>query len=58
MSELALELIREAKNKKLTKLSLKHCELTKIPKEIIDLVDLEELIIINTKIRSIQNLKI
>lgn len=44
MSELALELIREAKEKRL---DLGKCGLTEIPQELFSLTDLEELNLAN-----------
>jgi internalin A len=43
MSALALQLIQEAKEKRLTSLDLGNCGLTKIPKELFELEWLEEL---------------
>lgn len=45
MSELALKLIREAKEKRLTRLDLGNCGLTELPDELFELVWLEELIL-------------
>lgn len=45
MSQLALDLIREAKEKRLTKLDLGNCGLTELPEELFELVWLEELIL-------------
>ena len=43
MSELALKLIKEAKEKRLTRLDLGNCGLTELPDELFELVWLEEL---------------
>ncbi len=48
MSELALKLIREAKETKAKKLDLGKCGLTKLPEELFDLVWLEELYLCNS----------
>lgn len=45
MSELALKLIKEAKEKRLTRLDLGNCGLTELPDELFELVWLEELIL-------------
>lgn len=45
MSELALQLIREAKEKRLTRLDLGNCGLTELPEELFELFWLEELIL-------------
>lgn len=45
MSELALKLIKEAKEKRLTRLDLGNCGLTELPDELFELVWLEELMI-------------
>ncbi|MFZ1570210.1 MAG: COR domain-containing protein [Thiolinea sp.] len=45
MSELALKLIREAKEQRLTRLDLGNCGLTELPDELFELVWLEELIL-------------
>ena len=45
MSELALELIREAREKGLHRLDLGNCELAEIPNQLFELVWLEELIL-------------
>ena len=42
MSELALKLIEEAKEKRLTRLDLGNCGLTELPDEVFELVWLEE----------------
>jgi signal recognition particle receptor subunit beta len=47
MSELALQLIREAKEKRLTRLDLGNCGLTTLPEALFELEWLEELIIAN-----------
>ncbi|MCB0578951.1 MAG: hypothetical protein KDD10_06535, partial [Phaeodactylibacter sp.] len=47
MSELALQLIREAKTKKLKSLNLGSCGLTELPRELFELVWLEELVVSN-----------
>lgn len=47
MSELALQLIREAKEKRLTRLDLGNCGLTELPEELFELDWLEELVIAN-----------
>ena len=47
MSELALQLIREAKTKKLKSLNLGSCGLTELPPELFELVWLEELVVSN-----------
>jgi internalin A len=47
MSELALKLIKEAKEKRLTRLDLGNCGLTELPEELFELVWLEELILSN-----------
>lgn len=47
MSELALQLIREAKEKRSTRLDLGNCGLTELPKELFELIWLEELILAN-----------
>jgi internalin A len=47
MSELALKLIREAKEKRLTRLDLGNCGLTELPDELFELTWLEELILSN-----------
>ncbi|MFM2320844.1 MAG: hypothetical protein RLZZ215_3465, partial [Pseudomonadota bacterium] len=47
MSELALQKIREAKEKRLTRLDIGRCGLTEIPEEVFELVWLEELILSN-----------
>ena len=47
MSELALQLIREAKEQRLTRLDLGFCGLTTLPEELFELEWLEELIIAN-----------
>lgn len=47
MSELALELIREAKRTKAKKLDLGNCGLTELPDELFELVWLEELYLCN-----------
>ena len=47
MSELALKLIREAKQKRLTRLDLGKCGLTEIPEELFELTWLEELVLSN-----------
>ena len=47
MSELALKLIKEAKEKRLTRLDLGNCGLTELPDELFELVWLEELILSN-----------
>ena len=49
MSELALKLIQEAKDKRLTRLDLGNCGLTELPDELFELVWLEELILSNEK---------
>ena len=43
MSELALKLIKEAKEKRLTRLDLGNCGLTELPDELFELTWLEEL---------------
>lgn len=48
MSQLALALIREAKEKRLTRLDLGNCGLTELPEELFELVWLEELILCGT----------
>jgi internalin A len=48
MSELALKLIKEAKEKRLTRLDLGNCGLTELPDELFELVWLEELILSNS----------
>ncbi|HPY41369.1 MAG TPA: hypothetical protein PLM98_12685, partial [Thiolinea sp.] len=48
MSELALQLIREAKEQRLTRLDLGRCGLTEIPEAVFELVWLEELILSNS----------
>ncbi len=45
MSELALQLIREAKEQRLTRLDLGNCGLTTLPEELFELEWLEELIL-------------
>lgn len=45
MSELALKLIKEAKEKRLTRLDLGNCGLTELPDELFELVWLEELML-------------
>ena len=45
MPELALKLIRKAKQKRLTRLDLGNCGLTEIPEELFELTWLEELIL-------------
>jgi internalin A len=56
MSELALKLIKEAKEKRLTRLDLGNCGLTELPDELFELVWLEELILSeNTQLNSIRN---
>lgn len=45
MSELALKLIKEAKEQRLTRLDLGNCGLTELPDELFELVWLEELIL-------------
>jgi hypothetical protein len=60
MSEMALQRIREAKEKKSTKLDLSKCELTHIPEEILELEFLEELQICDNKVQQfdiLSNLK-
>ncbi|MEE9302181.1 MAG: hypothetical protein V3U84_00200 [Thiotrichaceae bacterium] len=47
MSKLALQLIAEAKEKRLTTLDLGNCGLTEIPEEVFELVWLEELSLSN-----------
>jgi internalin A len=47
MSELALKLIKEAKEKRLTRLDLGNCGLTELPDALFELVWLEELILYN-----------
>lgn len=47
MSELALKLIREAKEKRLTRLDLGNCGLTELPNELFELTWLEELFLSN-----------
>ena len=47
MSELALQLIREAKTKKFKSLNLGSCGLTELPMELFELVWLEELVVSN-----------
>ncbi|MCB0551398.1 MAG: hypothetical protein KDD19_27775, partial [Phaeodactylibacter sp.] len=47
MSELALKLIHEARKKKLKSLNLGNCGLTELPKELFELVWLEELVVSN-----------
>lgn len=47
MSELALKLIREAKEQRLTRLDLGNCGLVELPDELFELVWLEELILAN-----------
>ena len=42
MSELALKLIKEAKEKRLTRLDLGNCGLTELPDELFELEDLKE----------------
>ena len=44
MSELALKLIREAKETRATRLDLGNCGLTELPDELFELTWLEELI--------------
>lgn len=48
MSELALKLIREAKEQRLTRLDLGNCGLTELPDELFELVWLEELILVGS----------
>jgi internalin A len=48
MSQLAQQRIREAKEKRLTRLDIGNCGLTEIPEEVFELVWLEELILSNT----------
>ncbi|MFI0399095.1 MAG: COR domain-containing protein [Thiolinea sp.] len=48
MSELALKLIREAKEQRLTRLDLGKCGLTELPDELFELVWLEELVLAET----------
>lgn len=55
MSEEALELIREAKEERLTQLDLSGCKLNKLPDELFELVWLEELILNNLKNSDIIN---
>ena len=43
MSELALKLIKEAKEKRLKRLDLGNCGLTKLPEELFELVWLQNL---------------
>ena len=45
MSELALKLIKEAKEKRATTLDLRWCGLTKLPNELFQLTWLEELLL-------------
>jgi internalin A len=45
MSALALKLIQEAKEQRLTRLDLGNCGLTELPDELFELVWLEELIL-------------
>ena len=47
MSELALKRIKEAKDKRLTRLDLGNCGLKSFPPEVFELIDLEELILTN-----------
>ena len=47
MSELALKLIYEAKKKNLKSLNLGNCGLTELPRELFELVWLEELVVSN-----------
>lgn len=47
MSELALRLIRKAKEKRLTSLDLGNCGLTELPDELFELTWLETLILSN-----------
>ena len=42
MSELALQRIREAKEKRLTRLDLGNCGLTELPEELFELTWLED----------------
>jgi internalin A len=43
MSEIALKLIREAKETRATRLDLQNCGLTELPEELFELTWLEEL---------------
>lgn len=74
MSELALKLIKEAKEKRLTRLDLGNCGLTELPDALFELTWLEELVIgdiqinkknerndiqsFNTEIKRLKDLKI
>ncbi len=59
MSELALKLIKEAKEKRLTRLDLGNCGLTELPDELFELVWLENLILSeNRGINDINALKV
>jgi Leucine-rich repeat (LRR) protein len=49
MSELALKLIREAKEQRLNHLDLGNCDLTVLPDELFELTWLEELILNDNK---------
>jgi internalin A len=58
MSELALKLIREAKEKKLESLNLGNCNITKLPDELFELTHLKELILIGNKnLNSLNNIQ-
>ena len=52
MSEIALKLIREAKEKRSTRLDLGNCGLTELPEELFECVWLEELIIENHRVKN------
>ncbi len=56
MSELALKLIREAKETRATRLDLGNCGLTKLLMELFELTWLEELLILSTSLNFNNNL--